>query len=267
MRTVLITGATGGIGRALADALADEGHSLVLTGRDQAHLYEIASVLGDETASKAADLTTADGRDAIERICRETGVDTVINNAGTNELTRVDQMDEREIEAMITANVTAPLTLTRALLPHLQRQPGARILNIGSTFGAIGFPGYAVYSATKFALRGFSEALRRELAGDDVGITYIAPRATRTRLSAGRADALNRELGNAVDEPEVVARAIVHLLERAPGDYYLGLPEKLFARINMIAPRLVTRSLRRRLDTIRRHADRDREAEAPIIKP
>lgn len=267
MRTVLITGATGGIGRAIAEAITSHGHRAVLTGRDQNRLAEIASGLGTETTWITADLTTAEGRSAVAQMCMETGVDTVINNAGTNELSRFEQEDDAEIERMITVNVTAPLTLTRALLSHLRTRPGARILNIGSTFGTIGFPGYAVYSATKFALRGFSEALRRELGDEDIGITYVAPRATRTRMSVGRAEALNRELGNTVDDPETVGRTIARLLERTPGDYYLGWPEKLFARINMIAPRVVSRALRGRLDTIRRHANRDHDAVEPITAP
>ena len=256
-RTILITGASGGIGRATAEALARRGHRLVLAGRDSARLAEVAAACGSDTPWVSADLTAAEGRAAVVRACEQAGVDTVINNAGVNDLVCFERMDEAAIAAMISANVLSPLALTRALLPLLQARSDGHIVNVGSTFGSIGFPGYVAYSTTKFALRGFSEALRRELADSRIVVQYVAPRATRTGLNSSRADALNRELGNTVDAPATVAEAIVRILDRGAGDYYLGWPEKLFARVNAIAPSLVSRGLRRRLGTVRRYADNE----------
>ena len=255
MKSVLITGASGGIGGATACALADDGHRLLLTGRDRARLEEVAHRCGPRAHWIAADLTRAGDRAQVVAAAAELAVDTVINNAGTNRLARFEHMDDAAIAAMIAANVSAPITLTRALLPQLHARPGAQIVNIGSTFGTIGFPGYVLYSTTKFALRGFSEALRRELGDSAIQVKYVAPRATDTGLNSTRADALNRDLGNTVDRPEKVAAAIVAILERGPGDYYLGWPEKLFARLNALAPGLVSRALRPQLGTIRRHTD------------
>lgn len=255
MSTILITGASGGIGRATAETLAHGGHRLLLTGRDPTRLAEAAAACGDRADSVSADLTTAEGRHEVIRAATGIDVDTLINNAGINELVPFEQMGEADIARMIEANVTAPLLLTRGLLGHLRGLDAARIVNVGSTFGTIGYPGYVVYSATKFALRGFSEALRRELADSPIVVQYIAPRATRTPLNSDRADAMNAELGNAVDDPADVAAAIARILDRGPGDYYLGWPEKLFARINAIAPRVVARALKGQLGTIRRYAD------------
>lgn len=257
MSTILITGASGGIGRATAEALAARGHALLLTGRDPARLADAAAACGGRAEVVAADLATHDGRQQVVRAAADAGIDTLVNNAGINELVRFDQMEENALARMIEANVTAPLALTRALLPYLQERKAARIVNVGSTFGTIGYPGYVAYSSTKFALRGFSQALGRELADGPVSVQYIAPRATRTPLNSERADAMNADLGNAVDDPADVAAAIVRILDRGPGDYHLGWPEKLFARINAIAPGVVTRALRGQLGTIRRYAEPD----------
>ncbi|MDZ7828933.1 MAG: SDR family oxidoreductase [Halofilum sp. (in: g-proteobacteria)] len=255
MKTVLITGASGGIGSAIARRLAADGYRLLLNGRDAKRLEETARACGAGTQCISADLTTAEGRREVVRMAEAYGTDVLINNAGINALTLFEQMDPDTIDAMVTANLLAPVHLTRDLLPHLRTRPGARIVNIGSTFGTIGFPGYVMYSTTKFALRGFSEALGRELADSDVRVQYLAPRATRTGLNSDRADALNAELGNRVDAPERVADAVARILHGRRGTCYLGWPEKLFARINSIAPRLVSTALRGQLGTIKRYAD------------
>jgi short-subunit dehydrogenase len=119
--------------------------------------------------------------------------------------------------------------------------------------GYLGYPGHAAYCASKFALRGFSEALRRELADTGVRVMYFAPRTTRTAMNSRALDALNAELGVAADAPEGVARALLSRLGKPAGERRLGMPEALFARINQLAPSLVDRALRRQLPQIRRH--------------
>jgi short-subunit dehydrogenase len=151
-------------------------------------------------------------------------------------------------------NALAPLLLCHALLPALLDRPSAHIVNVGSTFGSIGFPGFAAYSASKFAVRGFSEALRRELADTAVRVHYVAPRATRTALATDRVRALNAELGVGMDTPQTVAAAIVRTLRDERREVLLGTPERLFAKLNALAPSLVDRSLRRQLAIVRRHA-------------
>jgi short-subunit dehydrogenase len=120
--------------------------------------------------------------------------------------------------------------------------------------GYLGYPGHAAYCASKFALRGFTEALRRELADAPVRVLYLAPRATRTAMNGAAVYALNAELGVAMDEPAAVARELLALLRASSRERLLGMPERLFARLNQLLPGLVDRALRRQLPIIRRHA-------------
>jgi short-subunit dehydrogenase len=159
-----------------------------------------------------------------------------------------------DIAKAFSINAVAPLLLCHALLPILLERPSAQIVCVGSTFGSIGFPGFAAYSASKFAVRGFSEALRRELADTHVRVHYVAPRATKTALATDRVRAMNAELGVGMDTPQTVATAIVRVLRDERRELLLGLPERVFAKLNSLFPGLVDRSLRRQLGVIRRHA-------------
>jgi short-subunit dehydrogenase len=255
----LLTGATGGIGQAMALRLAPLCETLHLVARGAAALAAIArevEAAGGRARAVPADLTTAAGRDAVLRAATEArgGIDLLVNNAGAGDFAWLADQDDAALERIIAINVLAPMQLTRGLLPLLLAQPAARIVNVGSIFGYLGYPGHAAYCASKFALRGFSEALRRELADGPVQVTYFAPRATRTAMNGAAMCALNAELGVAMDPPETVAAALVALLENPGRERPLGMPERLFARLNQILPGLVDRALRRQLPVIRRHA-------------
>ena len=151
---------------------------------------------------------------------------------------------------MLALNVGAPICLTKPLLPLLKQATSAMVVNVGSTYGSIGYPGYASYCATKFALRGFSEALRRELADTRVSVLYVAPRATRTSMNSPAAQALNDALKSNVDDPQTVA-AVIHAIAGDRRDLYLGWPERFFVRLNSLLPNLVDRGLRKQLPLIR----------------
>ena len=163
-------------------------------------------------------------------------------------------------------NVTATLQLTHLLLPLLRQQPRALLVNLGSTFGSIGYPGFAAYCASKFALRGFSEALRRELADSQIKVLYIAPRATRTAMNSADVVAMNDELKVEMDDPQEVARQIVHAITAEREEFYLGWPEKLFVRLNGVLPRLVDQALRKQLPVIKRFA-RAEQPQPPVPQP
>jgi short-subunit dehydrogenase len=246
----VLTGASGGIGRAIALALAPLCDTLLLVGRDAARLAETAAAVGPAASTLVADLATPAGRDAVAL----PGINLLINNAGAGDFAWLADQSDATLARIVETNVLAPMQLTRRLLPLLERQPEAWIVNIGSIFGYLGYPGHAAYSASKFALRGFSEALRRELADGPVRVLYLAPRATRTAMNGSALCALNAELGVAMDEPAVVAQALLRLLRRPARERLLGMPERLFARINQLAPGVVDRALRRQLSIIRRHA-------------
>lgn len=246
----VLTGASGGIGRAIATALAPHCEALVLVGRDPARLAESAAAAGPVARWVAADLATAEGRTAVEL----PGLNLLINNAGAGEFAWLETQSDESVARIIETNVTAPMQLTRRLLPELARQRKAWIVNVGSIMGYLGYPGHAAYCASKFALRGFSEALRRELADGPVRVLYLAPRATRTAMNGAAVCALNAELGVAMDEPAAVARELLALLRGSSRERLLGMPERLFARLNQLVPGLVDRALRRQLPIIRRHA-------------
>ena len=246
----ILTGASGGIGRAIAAALAPYCEALLLVGRDAARLDEARRAAGPVARTLVADLGTPAGRDAVELL----GVNLLINNAGAGDFAWLETQDDATLERIMQANALAPMQLTRRLLPELRRAGEAWIVNVGSIMGYLGYPGQSAYCASKFALRGFSEALRRELADTGVQVLHLAPRATRTAMNGAGMNSLNAELGVAMDAPEAVARQLLALLERPSRERLLGMPEALFARLNQLVPGLVDRALRRQLPTIRRYA-------------
>lgn len=249
---VLLTGASGGIGAALAEALAQRGARLLITGRNQAALDALVARFPEHIEAVCADLTRAEDRHRLVGAAHLAGCNMLINAAGSNQAGFFDTATDADIEQLVTINLTATLQLTRALLPQLMASPEASIITLGSTFGQLGYPGQVTYCATKFALRGFSQALRRELADTRVRVMYIAPRATRTAMNSPQTDALNAALGNAVDAPSAVALAIVRAVERQREELQIGRPERFFTRLNTLLPGVVDRALLRQLPVIRR---------------
>jgi short-subunit dehydrogenase len=254
--TCVLTGAAGGIGSALAKALADAGARLVLSGRRGDTLDALAAELapGAVLASCAGDLTDVSVQDALCHAAQRSEATILINLCGCNAFGLLQEQSPEDVHRLIATNLTAPIQLTQRLLPQLLRQPEAMIVNVGSTFGALGYPGYTVYSASKFGLRGFSEALARELADGPVDVVYVSPRATRTSMNPAAVSALNAELGNTEDEPEKVADAIVDAMRRRARRTGIGWPEKFFSRLNQIVPVVVDKALSRQLPVIKRFA-------------
>jgi len=255
-KRIVLTGAAGGMGGLIASALAGQGARLVLTDLNEVGLQKTAEHLGPEHVIVAANLCSADGREKLLDRCRELGdIDILINAAGMSEYALLEKQNAARIELMMTINLVVPMLLCQGLLPLLKSRPESAIVNIGSTFGSIGHPGFASYCASKFGLRGFTETLRRELADTGVQVYYVAPRATRTDMNSAAVVQLNKELGNAMDPPSVVVDSLLRLLTRKTGgDYFLGWPEKLFVRLNGLLPRLVDSALGKQLPTIKRLA-------------
>ena len=167
-RNVVLTGAGGGIGRALAFVLAKNAANLLLVGRDVSRLDALKTELpaGSSVYVVGADIATDEGRHRVASACQQlTDIDVLINCAGISDFALFQEQKPAVISQLIGVNVLAPMLLTHRLLPLMNSPNGGLIVNIGSTFGTIGHPGFAAYCASKFALRGFSEALRRELAG------------------------------------------------------------------------------------------------------
>lgn len=270
-RTVLLTGATGGIGRALALVLARAGARLVLVARDAAALEQLARALpaqGQPHLWQAADLVEEKDRLRLRELSNEAQVSMLINNAGASALSFLQDTTFESIERQLTLNLAVPVLLTRLLLPQLLAQRDAAVVNIGSAFGSIGYPGFSVYCASKFGLRGFSEALRRELADTSVRVLHVAPRATRTALNSEQVVAMNHALGNAMDDPVDVARQVLQRIERARwGSVVLGWPERLYAFINAVLPAMTDSTLRKQLPAIRRFARAPHATESATPTP
>jgi short-subunit dehydrogenase len=233
---IVLTGASGGIGRAAALQLAQAGAALMLVGRQPAALAAQAAQLGSQVTWQAADLTDPL---ALERLARAAGAwhaNVLVHGAGLPAFGRLENAAPADIQQVLATNLLAPMLLTRALLPALQRQPQAQVICIGSTLGRLGLPGFSVYAATKFGLRGFAEALRRELADSPVQVQYLGPRSTRTDFNDQAVEAYNRATGTAMDPPERVAAALLAQLESEAAESFIGFPETLAVRLNGLAP-------------------------------
>jgi short-subunit dehydrogenase len=257
---ILLTGAAGGIGSATARELGRAGAMLLLTDMHAPALQALEAELraeGVEVEAIAANIASSEDRGNLVSRAASLRINTLINIAGVNPFGWLANQSEAEIELVFRINTVAPVLLCRAMLPVLAGNGPAHIVNVGSAFGSIGFPGFSAYSASKFALRGFSEALRRELADTKIKIHYVAPRATRTQLVTDRVRAMNEELGVAMDPPLTVARAISAVLDTERRELAIGYPERLFAKLNGLLPALVDRALAKQLATIRRHATAD----------
>jgi short-subunit dehydrogenase len=156
------------------------------------------------------------------------------------------------------------MLLTQALLPHLRGLPRAQIVYVGSALGRIGLPGFSVYSASKFGLRGFAEALRRELADSAVRVQYIGPRSTRTAFNDAAVEAYNLETGTATDPPEVVAAALLRLVESEAAERFVGYPERIAVRLNGVAPTLLDGLFTRHRRSLPAHDPSALPAAAPL---
>ncbi len=248
-KRVLLTGASGGIGSELAIALANKGAKLVLLDRDAVALESLASKLtsmGADVRQIIADLSnTLVIADVIdEAVACFDGLDILINNAGILDFSLYENISSARIALTMQINTIAPMLLANAVLPLFKRKGGGLILNVGSTFGSIGFAHYTPYSASKFAIRGFSQALRRELVGSGVSVLYVAPRATTTSLNNDSSVDLMHKQGTKMDSPQVVASKMIEAIERERAETYIGQPESFFARLNALFPKLVDMGLK-----------------------
>jgi short-subunit dehydrogenase len=247
-KCVLITGAGSGIGRALAIEAAQRGMIVALCGRRETALEGTAALLGQVSQHLVipADITTPqDRRRIVGAISGEwKALDILVNNAGVVEGGAIEKFDDDAISKTFLTNVIAPIALTRDLMPLLAAARPSRVVNIGSVFGDIAYPQFSSYSASKFALRGFSNALRREWKHTGIGVTYAAPRATRTDAAV----AFNDLIANAkmsVDAPAKVAQQIWRSVASGHDSIYAPAPERIYVAIQRIFPQIIDWALSR----------------------
>ena len=258
---IVLTGANGGIGHFLATQLAGKEARLLLVDRNAEGLQQLCNEItsaGGEAVALPIDLLQPGAVDTVLASANQQlgGVDLLINNAGLMDFTLFQQHEPARIAQIMQLNATVPMLLARAVLPQMLHQQSGRIVNVGSMFGSIGFPHHAAYSASKFALRGFSQALRRELADSGVGVTYVSPRAVKTALNDDRAQRMMQATRTAMDAPGVVAGKIMAAIEAERSECYIGMPESLFARLNGIFPALIDQGLKEQTRVAHVYADR-----------
>jgi len=266
---VVLTGATGGIGRDIARELAARGASLLLVGRSGDTLADLDRELrmnGADVSHVVADIGENQG---IARVLEAAtampggAANVLVNNAGINEFGVFATQRPSDIAAVMTTNVVAPMLLTHALLPVLNLQDEAIVMNVGSILGSIGLPGQVAYSASKFGLHGFSEALRRETQGTSINVLYVAPRATNTEMNNAEMRNFNKATGTASDDPTDVAQCVVSTLGAQRSERFIGWPERLFVKLNALFPSLVDRSMRKPAQLVNEGASHSENLKLP----
>ncbi len=217
--TAVVTGAASGIGEALAAQLAARGSNLVLVDRDEERLDGVADGLRAAHLGLAVDTCVVDlsddaaTREAAQALAsRHPGTTLLVNNAGVALGGRLDQVTLEEFDWVMAVNFRAVVRLTHAFLPVLMSSPGSHLVNVSSIFGIFAPPGQAAYAASKFAVRGFTEAVRHELAENAVGVTVVHPGGIRTRI----AESARTGSGVPVEEYERGRRQFAKLLTIPP---------------------------------------------------
>jgi 3-oxoacyl-[acyl-carrier protein] reductase len=212
MRRGLITGASRGIGRAIAIRLASEGYHLALNGRNEAALNETVELVkkaGGEASLIFSDLSSGLG---IEKVVEEMGAEPLhllVNNAGVAYVKPMEEISSEEWRESLAVNVTAPFILTQRLFKIMPA--GASVVNILSVAARVGFAGWSSYCASKFALEGLMQSIREELRPRKIRVINVYPSATRTGLWNGVEGDWPKDRMIA---PEEVAEAVVYAVSR-----------------------------------------------------
>lgn len=248
-RSVIITGASSGIGAATARAFAFAGAHVALAARDAARLAEVARGLPGDPLVVPTDVADAG---AVAALVRQTvaafgGVDIVINNAGVGLAAPIAELSADDLRRAIEVDLIGPLALTQAALPHMLLRGRGQLIYISSVVGLRALPYLGGYAAAKAGLDRVTEALRVEMRDSGVAVTLVRPGSTRTsfadrRLGSGRE---RRRMNARAATPEQVARAIVSAAIHEPRVAYVTWPDRIMALMSLLAPRLVDRALAR----------------------
>ena len=215
--TVLLTGASHGIGPYIARALAEEGNRLVLTARSETELAAVASeikVRGAAVSTVPADLTTAEGVDRVATFAQAHKVDVIVNNAGGDPIRPFDQMSWDENRRILDLNLVAPLALTWRLLPGMLARGSGHVVNISAIAGRVGFPYTEVYASAKDGLIGFTRVLRADYRKRGVSASSVILGAIRDAGQGQRmADLAGMKLPKSFTAPAAdVAKAVVRAI-------------------------------------------------------
>lgn len=251
-RTALVTGAGSGIGRAIAGSLAKRGCHLVLTDVNEDGLMKTADLVREYSIRVTCYVHDVSDRDAVANLPMRVAVehptiDLLFNNAGVALGGTFDQVSEVDFEWLFEINFWGVVRMTRAFLPMLHASDDARIINISSVYGLIAPPEQVAYSASKFAVRGFSESLRHELEGSNIGVTVVHPGGVATAISDNArvpAGANEEEVKIRREKfkkllrlpPEVAGEIIVSGVEQRSNRVLVGSDAKIIALLVRLVP-------------------------------
>ncbi len=261
-KVIAITGAGSGIGRALSLRLNREGSCLALADKDAKGLAETREGLGGTSESAAFIVDVSNRKQvygfAVNAVNAFGRVDVVINNAGVSSSGSVRELTYETLEWTINTNLWGVIHGTKAFLPYLLERPEANVVNVSSTYGLVGWPGQAAYCASKFAVRGFTEALRQELRGSSVAVTLVFPGGVRTNIAKNsrtdyRVDRQTFEEGVKGTEatwktsPAEAADAIVRGIRRNASRVLIGGDARSMDLLARLAPGSYVRAIARHL--------------------
>jgi short-subunit dehydrogenase len=263
-----VTGAASGIGRALALELAARGCDLALADRDEAGLQQVAAEIARDGKRKVSThrLDVAEPGQIQEYAAAATSahpsLNIVINNAGVALLGQFNEIDQAQMDWLFNINFWGTVHGTRAFLPHLARQPAAHIVNLSSIFGIIAPPGQTAYCAAKFAVRGFSESLRHELAmaNSSVRLSVVHPGGVSTNIArnsrtgsgvtdnARRAQAIDRFDAVAKTTPAAAALRIIQGIEKNQPRILIGNDARFMDLLQRFRPATYWAVLAKRIE-------------------
>jgi len=253
-RRLLITGASSGIGRCLAEQVAQFGARVALAARSAEKLEEVARKVtagGSEALAIPADVTSDSDRQRLIQtvVDRFGGLDVLVNNAGIGSWCHFADSTEPILRQIMEVNFFAPAELIRLAIPVLVQGQQPAIVNISSMCGRRGMPAWPEYSASKFALCGLTEALRGEMARFDIDVLLVLPGLTRSDLPSH----LLRNEGRAKIDftagmpPEAVAEKIIRVIRKNRTETVVGRDARWMLRVNKFFPRLVDWLIARRV--------------------
>jgi short-subunit dehydrogenase len=239
IKRVVFTGGTGGLGRHVVEGLAREGAEIVVISRQR-------PAVGLPCVGHAsADLSEPSGIADAAAIVKREEPDLLVNMAGIQYFGPAELQSFDDLQRSYMVNLIAPVALCQACLPIMKRRNCGHVVNVGSIIGSIGMANFAAYASAKAGLRVFSEALRREVSGTSVAVTYVAPRAVRTAMLSPKIEKYAGLTGMNIDAPEDVAERILTAIRAREKEVFIGFPERLFVRLNAVLPGVVDAAVAR----------------------
>ncbi|MGB0373021.1 MAG: SDR family NAD(P)-dependent oxidoreductase [Opitutales bacterium] len=236
----LVTGASSGIGAALAEESAQAGYDLILVGRDLERLEQVKTLCesryGITADTERIELSDAEQVDSwLKRLESDSKqIDILINNAGLGNAGTLDSADPTDLDTLIQVNIRALTLMTRAVLPKMKQQGNGKILNIGSVYGVAPVPRQATYGASKAFVHSFSIALREELKGTSITVTSALPGSTDTGFHKRLNISLKRKTGSM--SAETVARGLWRATLAGKATYTVGTHNVIFVKLSKILP-------------------------------